>query len=208
MESQETGQLDPRAAMDLIAETKKGTESALRVNGTHLYGAWGLAWLIGYGVVWLSVRGHPTYRTPPAWTFVVLGACMAAALVVSMITIGQAMRGVTGLSSTSGKLYGWAWAISFTSLGFVIGGLAHAGASEAVIGLFASAGPVLVVCIMYLVGGALWHSWTMFVVGAWLALTDGVAVMFGAVTFDLLMAIVGGGGFLAAALYERQRKQS
>ncbi len=76
------------------------------------------------------------------------------------------------------------------------------------IGLFASAGPVLVVSVMYLVGGALWNNWTMFVVGAWLALTIGVAVMFGVVTFDLIMAIAGGGGFLIAALYETYKKQS
>jgi hypothetical protein len=202
MGPQETEQLDPRAAMDLITDTRNRARRALEVNGALLYGAWGLAWLIGYTVVWLSVRGHPTYRTPSAWTFVVMGACMAVALVVSVITIGRAMRGVTGLSSTSGTLYGWAWTISFVSLGLMIGGLAHAGASEVVIGLFASAGPVLVVSIMYLVGGALWHNWTMFVVGAWLALTIGVAAMFGAVTFDLLMAIAGGGGFLVAALYE------
>jgi hypothetical protein len=128
--------------------------------------------------------------------------------VVSVITIGRAMRGVTGLSSTSGKLYGWAWTMSFTCLFLMIGGLARAGASEAVIGLFASAGPVFVVSIMYLVGGALWHNWSMFVVGAWLALTIGVAVMFGVVTFDLVMAIAGGGGFLVAALYEARRKHS
>jgi hypothetical protein len=133
---------------------------------------------------------------------------MAAALVISEITVGRAMQGVTGLSSTSGKLYGWAWMIGFTCVYSIMGGLIHAGASEAVIGLFASAGPVLVVSIMYLVGGALWHNWTMFVVGAWLALVNGVAVMFGAVTFDLLMATGGGGGFLVAAVYEARRKRS
>lgn len=109
------------------------------------------------------------------------------------------------MSSTTGRLYGWAWAISFTCLFLVIAGVARAGASEVVIGLLASAGPVLVVSIMYLVGGALWQNRTMFVVGAWLALTTGVAVMFGPETFDLLMAVVGGGGFLLAALYEARR---
>jgi hypothetical protein len=207
MQSPEAEQLDPRATMDLITETRNRARRALEVNGVLLYGAWGLAWLIGYAVIWLSVRGHSTYRTPSAWTFVVLGACMAAALAVSVSSIGRAIRGVTGLSSTSARLYGWAWAISFTCLFLVIGGLGRAGASEAVIGLFSAAGPVLVVSIMYLVGGALWHNWTMFVVGAWLALTIGVAVMFGAVTFDLLMATAGGGGFLIAALYEAHTTQ-
>ena len=208
MESTESGQLDPRAALELIAATRNRAKRALEVNGALLYGAWGFAWLIGYTVVWLSVRGQPRYHTPSAWVFVVMGACMAAALVISLTTIGRAMHGVTGLSSASGKLYGWAWAISFACLFFVIGGLGHAGASEEVIGLLASAGPAFVVSIMYLVSGALWNNRTMFVVGGWLAVTSAIGVSFGAVTFDLLMAIAGGGGFLVAALYEARTMQS
>ncbi len=207
MESQETDQLGPRDALDLIADTRRRTRRALAVDGSVLYGSWGTAWLIGYLVLWLSVRGHATYRTPATWTFLVMGACLAAALAVSVITMGRAMRGVTGASSTAGRLYGWAWLVAFTCVYSIIGGLAHAGASEAVIGLFASAAPVLVVSIMYLVGGALWHNWTMFVVGAWLALVNGVAVMFGVVTFDLLMATAGGGGFLVAAAYEARKRR-
>jgi hypothetical protein len=208
MESQETEQLDPSTALAIVADTRARARRALEVNGAVMYAAWGLAWLIGYGVIWLSVRGHVVYRTPAAWTFVVLGVCIGAALATSMVTIGQAMRGLAGSSSTSGKLYGWAWAISFSCLFFVIGGLGHAGASEAVIGLFASAGPAFVVSISYLVSGALWNDAMMFVVGAWLALTVGVAVLFGVVTLDLFMAIAGGGGFLVAALYEARTKRS
>jgi hypothetical protein len=205
MQGPEAEQLDPRATMDLITATRSKVTRELEVNGAVMYGAWGLAWLIGYAVVWLSVRGHSPYRTPAAWTFVVLGVCIAAALVVSVGTVERAIRGVSGLSSTSAKLYGFAWAISFICLFFVIGGVAHAGASQAVIGLVAAAGPVFVVSIMYLVGGAVWHSSTMFVMGAWLALSTAVAVLFGAVTFDLVAAIAGGGGFLCAALYELRR---
>jgi hypothetical protein len=208
MERQETDRLDPKVAMDLIADTRTSTTRALTVNGALLYGAWGMAWLIGFLVVWLSVRGHAVYRTPPAWTFVVMGACLTAALVISVISMAQAMQGVTGVSSTSGKLYGWSWMLAFLCVYSIIGGLVHAGASAAAVGLFASAAPVLVVSIMYLVGGALWQNWTMFVLGAWLALANGVAVNFGVVTFDLVMAIAGGGGFLVAAAYELYRRRS
>src|ERR1039457_6045002 len=113
MESRESEQLDPRAALDLIADTRTRAKRALEVNGGLLYAAWGLAWLIGYGVVWLSVGGHPIYRTPSAWMFVVMGACMAAALAISIITIGRAMHGVTGSSLASGKLYGGGWGVGF-----------------------------------------------------------------------------------------------
>jgi uncharacterized membrane protein len=208
MGSQETGQLDPRAALDLITDTRNQGKAC--PPGQRRLAVCGL----GVGLAdWLrrclavGARTSP-YRTPSAWTFVVMGACMAAALAISMITIGRAMRRSNRLVVHLGKLYGWAWAISFICLFFIIGGLGHAGASAAVIGLFASAGPALVVSVMYLVSGALWNNRTMFVVGAWLALTSGVAVIFGVVTFDLLIALAGGGGFLVAALYEARRKRS
>ncbi len=98
--------------------------------------------------------------------------------------------------------------MSFILLFFIIGGLGHAGASDAVIGLFASAGPAFVVSIMYLTSGALWNDRTMFAIGAWLALVAGVAMFFGAVTFDLVLAIAGGGGLLVAALFEAHTRQS
>ncbi len=208
MGSTESERLDPGAALDLIAETRKRTKRALQVNGALLYGAWGMAWLIGYGILWLSVHGHRTYRTPAVWAFVVLGACLAVALAISVATIQRAMHGVAGLSSSSGRLYGWAWTMSFILLFFIIGGLGHAGASDAVIGLFASAGPAFVVSIMYLTSGALWNDRTMFAIGAWLALVAGVAMFFGAVTFDLVLAIAGGGGLLVAALFEAHTRQS
>jgi len=189
--------------MDLIQDTRAKATRALAVDGGRLYGAWGLAWLLGFGAIWLSVRADPTYRTPPAWAFVVLGVCLAAALAISVLTMDRARHGVTGPSSTWRKWYGWAWVVSFTCVFLLTAGVAHAGASAAVIGLVASAGPVLVVSVMYLVGGSLWHDGTMFIIGAWLALTIGVAVLFGTVTFDLILAIAGGGGFVMAALYDR-----
>jgi hypothetical protein len=206
MESTES-ELDPRTALDLIADTRRRTKRALEVNGALLYGAWGMAWLIGYGAVWLSVRGHPIYRAPAAWAFVVLGVSMAAALVTSITTVGRSMQGITGMSSSSGRLYGWAWAISFCCLFALVSGLSHAGASEVVIGLLASAGPALVVALMYLVSGALWNDGTMFVIGICLAVTIGIAVFFGVVTLDLILAVAGGGAFLLAALYEVRTKQ-
>jgi hypothetical protein len=208
MDATESEELDPKAALDLMADTREKAKRSLEINGAWLYGAWAMSWLIGFGVIWLSVRGDATYRTPPGWAFLVMGVCTAAALAVSFLTIGRALHGVTGFSSTSTKLYGWTWAISYACLFLIIAGLGNAGGSVPVVGLFASAGPAFVVSIMFLVSGALWHYWTMFVVGAWLALTIGVAVLFGVMTFDLIMALAGGGGFLAAALYEAHLQRS
>ena len=132
MDPNETGPLDPRAAMELLTDAREKAGHAFDINGALLYGAWGTAWIVGYLSIWLSIRGQATYRGPDTWAIVVL------------------------------------------SLGMV---------------------------------GALWRDWTMFIVGAWLALIDGFAVMFGPVTLGLIMAIFGGGGFLVAAEHEVRRQR-
>lgn len=208
MDPNEAEPLDPRAAMELLTDTREKTARALDINGALLYGAWGIAWLIGYLAVWMSVRGQSTYRGPDAWALVLLGMCMVVALVVTVVTIGRATAGVTGMSATSGSMLGLSWAIAFACLYAILAGLIRVGISVEVIGLFAGAGPVLVVSIMYLAGGSLWLDWTMFAVGAWLAVVAGVAVMFGPVALGLILALAGGGGFLVAAVYEARRRRS
>ena len=207
MDPNETGPLDPKAAMELLTDAREKAGRAFDINGALLYGAWALAWLVGYLAIWLSVRGQATYRGPDAWAIVLLSLCMVGALVVTVRTIGTAARGVTGLSSTSGSMFGFSWAVAFACFYAILASLVRAGISDEAIGLLAGAGPALVVSIIYLVGGALWLDWTMFVVGAWLALVVGVAVMFGPVVLGLLMAIFGGGGFLVAAAYEWRRRR-
>ena len=208
MEADEVERFDPQAAMDLLTDTQRRAGRALDVNGAVLYGVWGMAWLIGYLAIWLSVHGHTVYQPPAAWAFSVLGVGMVAALVATGLTIGRAVHGVTGVSSSSGNMYGWAWLLGFVCLYAMMAGLGRAGASAAVIGLFASAGPVLVVSLMYLVGGALWRDRTMFVVGGWLVLVNVVAVLVGVEPFGLIMGIAGGGGFLVAAAFEARRRRS
>jgi len=208
VEADEVERFDPQAAMDLLTDTQRRAGRALDVNGAVLYGVWGMAWLIGYLAIWLSVHGHTVYQPPAAWAFSVLGVGMVAALVATGLTIGRAVHGVTGVSSSSGSRYGWAWLLGFVCLYAMMAGLGRAGASAAVIGLFASAGPVLVVSLMYLVGGALWRDRTMFVVGGWLVLVNVGAVLVGVEPFGLIMGIAGGGGFLVAAAFEARRRRS
>lgn len=92
MDAHEAEQLDPRSAMELVTDTRARTGRALDVNNAVLYGVWGLAWLVGYLAIWLSVRGHPVYQAPAIWAFVVLGVGMVAALAVTAVTIGRAVR--------------------------------------------------------------------------------------------------------------------
>lgn len=200
--------LDARAAAALIQQTREHTRHALRIKLPPLYAAWGIAWLIGLGGMWLSVRDQHPYRGPAVSAVVVLGVLIVAAVVVTMSVVIRATRGIEGVSELQGKLYGLSWPIGFAALFAIEGALGNHGASDDVMGMIGAAGPLLVTALIYLVGSAIWLDRTMFVLGAWLAAVAAVGVWTGPVTVLLVAALAGGGGFLVAAGFLSRRNRA
>src|SRR3954471_1434507 len=108
--------MDVRAAAELLRRTAHDTRAALTVRSAPINAAWGVAWLVGLGVMWLVVRAQRPYRGPTAPTAILLAALILAAAAVTMVVVIGATRGVGGASETQGRMYGWAWPIGFTAL--------------------------------------------------------------------------------------------
>ncbi len=191
--------LDARAAAALVAQTRQHTQDALRIRLPWVYAAWGTAWLVGLGAMWLSVRGQQHFRGPSTASAVLLGILIVAAIVVTMVVVVRATRGIEGTSEMQGRLYGLSWPIGFAALFAIEGSLASHGASDEVMGLIGAAGPLLVTSVIYLVASAIWLDRSMFALGVWLAVVTGVGVQTGPVTVLLVEALAGGGAFLVAA---------
>jgi hypothetical protein len=197
--------LDPRAAAALLQATTEQTRRSLEVSRVPLYLSWGLAWLVGLGAMWLSVRDQHPYQGPSGGAGAVLGLLVAAAIAVTVVTVHRATHGLEGGSAVQGRMFGLAWPIGYGTLFALEGALAHAGASDTVLGLVGAAGPVLVTGLIYLVGAAVWADRPMFATGAWLALVAAVGGYTGPVGMLLLGAVAGGGGFLVTAAYLLRR---
>ena len=124
--------LDPRAALETISEQQAVLRRRTLIRSSPLLAAWGLAWLIGYGAGWLSIR--PDYTMPtPVW--VVYFGCLAAAGAYTCTYIARRARWVRGSSNRAGVRYGTAWAGGFV-LGMAVMGrtgafLASLGTPEA-----------------------------------------------------------------------------
>ena len=58
----EDDQLDTRQAAELLRRSADHARQRLMVNQPLIYGAWGAAWLIGCGAMWLSVLGQHPFR--------------------------------------------------------------------------------------------------------------------------------------------------
>ena len=191
-------------ALAIIAAQRARAEGT-RPSGPLLFGVWGAAWLVGYGALWLTSRDD---GSPSAAAVAVAIAGGVLALVVTIAHITHRTRGIAGESARQGALYGVAWPVAFLAQSMIVGGLAQAGASDEVLSLAANAIAALVVGLLYVAGGLLWCTYSMYVLGAWMALTGAAAALAGYPDSYLVMAVAGGGGMLVGAVVETVRTRA
>jgi hypothetical protein len=200
--------LDARQAAELLERSADHARQRLMVNQPLIYGAWGAAWLIGCGAMWLSVLGQHPFRGAAGWASAVLGAGIALAIAATAVATGRASRGVGGVSARQAMMYGLSWPVGFAALFTLIGAVSHLGASPAVMGVLGAASPLVVVGLIYMVAAGIWLDWVMFWLGAWELLVAAIGAWTGPVGVLLMDAAAGGGGFLAAAAFVAWRNRS
>ena len=200
--------LDARQAAELLRRSADHARQRLMVNQPLIYGAWGVAWLIGCGAMWLSVLGQHPFRGAAGWASAVLGTGIALAIVATAITTGRASRGIGGVSARQGMMYGLSWPVGFAALFTLIGAVAHFGASPSAMGVLGAAGPLVVVGLIYMVAAGMWLDRVMFWLGVWELLVAAVGAWTGPVGVLLMDAVAGGGGFLAASALVAWRNRS
>ncbi|MHA7135119.1 hypothetical protein [Oerskovia turbata] len=208
--------LDPTESLRLIAAQQEKAKD-VEPDGRVLYGVWGLAWLLGYSTLYVSMRraadatatatggagAGGAVGQPEPWAFAVFGGLLIGAVALTITHILTRSRGLRGTSARSGALYGWAWIIAFGAMSLVLAGLARAGANPEVMALASNSLSCLIVGIMYLTGAAMWQETRLYVLGVWILLVAGVATVVGLPGLYLVMALAGGGGFLLLALVEQ-----
>ncbi|MFC8801216.1 hypothetical protein ACFT2C_26080 [Promicromonospora sp. NPDC057138] len=192
--------LDPAETLRMIQRQQQAARDAVEPDGRLLFGAWGLAWLIGYLTMWFSARatGHPE-----GWAGWVLAGCIVGAVGFTIVHSVTRTAGLRGTSSRVGAMYGWAWFLGFTVFGVMLGAMGDAGASYEVMAIAANGFACVVVGLMYLAGGMLFEEARMYALGAWMLVTAGLAAFAGMPNVYLVMAVAGGGGFLVMAAVEQ-----
>jgi len=197
----------PAAAMELIAAQERRTRTSFDGHLDQVLAAWGVAWLFGLGALWFQVRGQSPYAGPQGWAPIVFASLLAAAASLTAWRTVQTTRGVGGDSGYRGMLYGYGWLLGFAAYFGIMGALAGAGASPAVLGVFGVVGPLLVTGLQYLVGAAILGARPMAALGGWLIVLAASIGFAGPVTALVLGAVLGGGGFLATAAWVTLRRR-
>jgi hypothetical protein len=191
--------LDPAETLRMIRQQQEAARDATEPDGRLLFGAWGLAWLIGYLAMWFSARatGHPE-----GWAGWVLAGCIVGAVGFTIVHSVTRTAGLRGTSSRVGAMYGWTWFLGFTVFGVMLGAMGDAGASYDVMAIAANGFACLIVGLLYIAGGMLFEEVRMYAVGVWMLVTAGLAAFAGMPNVYLVMAVAGGGGFLVMVAVE------
>jgi len=200
--------LDPRDALALLEAEHTRTQRQLEPDARLLYGVWGAAWLVGFLVLWTSATGRGPLVLPAPAAGATFALLLGAAVVVTGVHSARRLAGVRGTSSTQGAMYGWAWLLGFGCIGSILVATGGSGASPEVMGVLSSALSGLVVGLLYLAGGAMWQDRAQYSLGVWILVASAAGAVAGYPTNLLVMSLLGGGGFLVAALVVAVRGRS
>ncbi len=165
-----------------------------------LFGAWGIAWLVGYGALWWTAQATSD-QTPTALAFALFAFLLVAASVVTAVHTSRRAAGVRGASAKTGEMYGWSWAVTFLAVSVVLGSLSRFDIPPQQFAVIANVIPALLVGALYMAGAATYRETSWFVLGAWISAVGAVATVIDMPTAYLVMALAGGGVMLGVAAW-------
>ncbi|MBC7724882.1 MAG: hypothetical protein H7146_09050 [Burkholderiaceae bacterium] len=191
---------DPAAMMAILRDQQQRVDRALLAPVPWLLFVWGVAWLVGYLLLWSAwPAGNPWFQIPVLAAGAGFGVLMAASIATSAVMGMRINRGVTGVSDFAGTVYGLSWSVcgfAFFALG---SGLAANGASPELLSIYFPSAFGLMAGTLYLAGAALWRDRGQLVLGIVMLAVSSVAPFAGQPGNNLVMALAGGGALLAGA---------
>lgn len=188
-------------AAAIVQDARARARRELVINAPVVYAAWGLVWLLGYGGMWLSVRGQHPYRGPSgvaiAVVFVLAGFAASAVLAIAH----KAAAGIGGRSVLYRRFILGAWATGYLIL-LIVQAAISGSVSTRVLALVALAGPLLLAGLVYILASALGRNRAALVLGAWLLLAAVSCAWQTPANILATCALAGAGGFLLIAAIE------
>ena len=209
-DAQDATVMDAQGAAVIMQQARERAGRELRVRRPVLFVTWGLVLLIGYGAMWLSVRGQRPY-TGPAWETLLLAFLLVlAAATITAQVVDWAASGVGGRSEVRRGIFVLALISGFAALEIEKSAMVHAGASTQVAAMLGAAAPMLAAGLVFVAtsapAGRL--NWPRLALGGWLLAVAVGGIWGGPVTNLAVCALAGGGGVLAMAAIEPRLRRS
>jgi hypothetical protein len=159
--SVDEGGLDPHAAARLLERTRREAQRELDFRSPRLSLLAAVAALVAFGGVWLSVRGQHPYKGPTPLGLVGLYAVVLVRIASVAYAHRRARVGVSGRSVRQQRAEGAAVAMALVAVYVLMGALANAGASDAVVyGVYVVTATMLVLGTFWAARSAVREDWT------------------------------------------------
>ncbi len=188
-------------AAAVVRDARARAHKELVISAPLVYMAWGLVWLLGYGAMWLSVRGQHPYTGPSgvsvAAVFVLAGFAAAAVLVIA----SRAVAGIDGQSVRYRRMILVTWVIGYLILLLVQAAMSGSVSTRA-LAFVGFAGPVVLAGLIYILASALGRNRPPFALGAGLVIVGASCAWQAPAAILATCALAGGGGFLLMAVIE------
>ncbi|MEZ3159538.1 hypothetical protein AB1K54_03215 [Microbacterium sp. BWT-B31] len=193
---------DAAAALELVRAEQDRVGRRMAASVPPILGAWGVAWFVGFGLLWLIDGAEPAVSIPLPFavtTFIVLMVGALAATAVLGVRSGRGIRS-SPASSFTGTVYGSMWAVGFLAIVVFGTALIRNGMPPGLANIYYPTASAIFVGIMYVIAGGIWQARPAIWMGGWILLVALVAPFFGYPTHYLVFALAGGGVFLVGAL--------
>ncbi|TWP50565.1 ABC transporter permease [Lentzea tibetensis] len=174
------------------------------VDNRAAYVGFAFAYVLGHGAAALA----PVVALPTWLPIGLLAAGLVAGTILAVAASLRAQRGATESRRRAEKLVGTAWVTGFAALALAITGLSTVSDAPELQGVLWPAGSTIVVGLIYLAEGAVRRNTLHYHLGTWLALVAAASLFVPAPGFFAVLAVLGGGAYLVAAVLERRRLTS
>jgi hypothetical protein len=193
---------DVAAMLDLIRSEQERMSRRLAAGVPAILLAWGIAWFVGFMLLWLIDGARPAISVPVAVAAIAFALLMAGALVVSAVMGARMSRGIRSApgAAWTGTVYGLMWPVGFLSLTALGQALIVNGMPPELASIYYPTASTIFVGIMYVLAGGIWRNWLSIAMGGWFIVVAAVAPFFGYPTHYLVFALAAGGVFLLGAL--------
>lgn len=155
--------LDPRDAATLLSETTARATRALEVNSLLLCLLGGSVIMVGFGIIWMSVRDQHPYRGPTPGAVGLFYLLVLIIDVVAIVVYRRSSHGVRGRRSRDRTIIGAVGATGLVAVFTVMGALDYAGVSHSVVyGIYPATVPLVFGGLIGALGAASREDWSLF----------------------------------------------
>ncbi len=202
MDDNEDRPLDPAAALALVASQQDDFERRQARSVPWILLAWGIVWVVGFLALWSIDALRPAFALPAPIAIGIFTGLMVAGVVVSAILgirMGRGFRS-TPAAAFTGKVFGITCSAGFVAVYLLGAALLQHGMPRDVANVLFPVLFILLVALMYVMAGAIWHVKPAVALGTWIAVVALVGAFVGYPHLYLLFALAGGGVFLIGAV--------